>query len=72
MYKLHHVIKINLMKNRYLDELMTNGVTIVDPATTYISPDTEIGADTIIYPSCYITGKNIIGKNCKKRRNRNL
>ena len=44
---------------------MENGVTIVDPETTWISADTEIGADTIIYPSCYISGKNKIGSDCK-------
>ena len=44
---------------------MAAGVTIVDPSSTWISSDTEIGADTIIYPSCYISGKNKIGKHCK-------
>ena len=36
---------------------MENGVTIVDPDTTWISNETEIGADTVIFPSTYITGK---------------
>lgn len=54
-----------VMNERKLDLLMDNGVTIVDPASTWISEDTEIGADTIIYPSTYIEGKNKIGKNCK-------
>ncbi|MBQ8168292.1 bifunctional N-acetylglucosamine-1-phosphate uridyltransferase/glucosamine-1-phosphate acetyltransferase [bacterium] len=54
-----------MMNNRKLNELMTNGVTIVDPSCTWISDDTEIGADTIIYPSTYIEGKNSIGRNCK-------
>ena len=38
---------------------------IVDPDTTYISADTEIGQDTVIFPATYIEGKNKIGKNCK-------
>ena len=54
-----------IMNLRKLDELMTSGVTIVDPRCTWISEDTQIGQDTIIYPSTYIEGKNIIGKNCK-------
>lgn len=54
-----------MMNNRKLNELMTNGVTIIDPECTWISEDTEIDADTIIYPSTYIEGKNKIGKNCK-------
>lgn len=54
-----------IMNERKLNSLMDNGVTIVDPTSTWISEDTEIGADTIIYPSTYIEGKNKIGKNCK-------
>ncbi len=54
-----------LINERKLNELMENGVTIVDPSCTWISDDTEIGADTVIYPSTYIEGKNKIGKNCK-------
>ena len=54
-----------IMTKRVLNTLMTNGVTIVDPDSTWISSDTEIGRDTIIYPSTYIEGKNKIGKNCK-------
>jgi bifunctional UDP-N-acetylglucosamine pyrophosphorylase/glucosamine-1-phosphate N-acetyltransferase len=54
-----------LMNKRKLNELMTEGVTIIDPESTWISDDTEIGQDTVIYPSTYIEGKNIIGKKCK-------
>lgn len=54
-----------LLTKRVLNNLMINGVTIVDPDSTWISPDTEIGQDTVIYPSTYIEGKNKIGKNCK-------
>ncbi len=54
-----------IMNNRKLRELMENGVTITDPTSTWISEDTEIGQDTIIYPSTYLEGKNKIGKNCK-------
>jgi bifunctional UDP-N-acetylglucosamine pyrophosphorylase/glucosamine-1-phosphate N-acetyltransferase len=53
------------MNKRNLEKYMEQGVTIVDPDSTWISVDTEIGQDTIIYPSTYIEGKNIIGKNCK-------
>ncbi len=54
-----------MMNRRVINKHLENGVQIVDPETTWISPETEIGADTIIYPYCYINGKNIIGKNCK-------
>lgn len=63
--KLHLAEASKILKNRILKKHMENGVTIVDPETTWISIDTEIGADTIIYPSCYLTGKNKIGSDCK-------
>lgn len=54
-----------MMNHRNLERYMINGVTIVDPDSTWISEDTEIGQDTIIYPFTYIEGKNTIGKSCK-------
>ena len=53
------------LTDRVLNNLMIDGVTIVDPSSTWISEDTEIGRDTVIYPSTYIEGKNKIGSNCK-------
>lgn len=54
-----------MLNKRILKHHMENGVTIVDTDSTWISADTEIGADTIIYPNCYISGKNKIGSDCK-------
>ena len=54
-----------LLNKRIISKHLTNGVTIIDPDSTWISPETEIEPDTVIYPSTYIEGKNIIGKNCK-------
>lgn len=56
---------LKLLQKRINEKHMINGVTIVDPETTYISADTEIGQDTIIYPSTYIEGENKIGSSCK-------
>ena len=53
------------LNQRVINKHLTNGVTIIDPASTWISPETEISPDTIIYPSTYIEGINKIGKNCK-------
>lgn len=53
-----------MMNERKLNELMINGVTIVDPQSTWISEDTEIGTDTTVFPFTYIEGKNVIGNNC--------
>lgn len=51
-----------IMRNRINHQHMVNGVTLIDPDTTYIDCDVEIGSDTIIEPNVIIKGKTIIGK----------
>ena len=63
--KLNLAEATKFLNKRVINKHLTNGVTIIDPYSTWISPETEIEADTIIYPSTYIEGKNQIGKNCK-------
>lgn len=46
------------------ERLMREGVTIIDPASTYIDGDAVIGKDTILYPQTYIEGKCVIGEGC--------
>ena len=58
-------VATKIMNERKLNKLMEDGVTIVDTLSTFISPETEIGSDTIVYPNTYIEGKNTIAKNCK-------
>jgi bifunctional UDP-N-acetylglucosamine pyrophosphorylase/glucosamine-1-phosphate N-acetyltransferase len=43
---------------------MLAGVTLMDPQTTYIDREVEIGKDTIIYPNCYLLGKTSLGEGC--------
>ena len=43
---------------------MDQGVTMIDPATTYIHKDVKIGQDTIIYPVVQLEGCSKIGDNC--------
>jgi bifunctional UDP-N-acetylglucosamine pyrophosphorylase/glucosamine-1-phosphate N-acetyltransferase len=52
------------LRERKLRELMLSGVTIIDPTTTYIHQDVEIGQDTIIHPQVIIEGTTSIGRNC--------
>lgn len=54
----------NYKRKEILNRFMLSGVTIIDPAATFISEDTEIGVDTVIHPFSLLEGKNIIGKNC--------
>ena len=53
-----------IMRERINTDLMREGVTIVDPASTYIDKGVTIGKDTIIYPNCIIQGHTVIGENC--------
>jgi bifunctional UDP-N-acetylglucosamine pyrophosphorylase/glucosamine-1-phosphate N-acetyltransferase len=42
-------------------------VTFIDPMHTYVSPDAEIGRDTVIYPDVHVEGASVIGENCLLR-----
>ena len=54
-----------LVRQNKNEELMAAGVTIIDPATTYIDPDVQIGADTVIHPGVIIEGRTRIGSMCE-------
>jgi bifunctional UDP-N-acetylglucosamine pyrophosphorylase/glucosamine-1-phosphate N-acetyltransferase len=54
-----------LVRQKKNEELMAAGVTLVDPATTYIDSDVEIGADTVIHPGVIIEGQTRIGSACE-------
>lgn len=54
-----------LMRRRILERHMYAGVTILDPATTYIDASVEIGMDTVILPGTMITGETRIGLHCR-------
>ena len=54
-----------LVRQNKNEELMAAGVTIVDPATTYIDPDVQVGADTVIHPGVIIEGRTRIGSMCE-------
>ena len=51
-----------VVRRRKNEQLMAEGVTLIDPATTYIDVDVRIGADTVIEPGCVITGSVEIGE----------
>ncbi len=55
----------SVMRTRILDKLMDEGVTIIDPASTFIAADVKIGRDTIIYPYTLLEGNTEIGEDCE-------
>ena len=54
-----------VMRQRILDKLMDSGVTIMDPASTFIEGSVKIGRDTIIYPYTWLEGTTEIGEDCE-------
>ena len=53
-----------ILRQRKLDELMAAGVTIEDPAATYVDALVEVGADTLIRPLTFLEGTTAVGKGC--------
>ncbi len=49
------------IRARTAERLMEAGVTLVDPANTYIDVDVEIGPDSLIEPGCVIQGPSVLG-----------
>ncbi len=43
---------------------LENGVTIIDPQSTWIAPEVDIGQDTIVMPGCWLIGNIKIGSAC--------
>jgi bifunctional UDP-N-acetylglucosamine pyrophosphorylase/glucosamine-1-phosphate N-acetyltransferase len=54
-----------IMRQRINRQLMLDGVTIIDPNTTYIEPGVTVGIDTVIYPNTTLQGDTHIGQNCQ-------
>jgi bifunctional UDP-N-acetylglucosamine pyrophosphorylase/glucosamine-1-phosphate N-acetyltransferase len=54
-----------IMRVRINNSHMRNGVTIIDPAATYIETNVEIGQDTVVYPGTVIKANTIIGTECE-------
>jgi bifunctional UDP-N-acetylglucosamine pyrophosphorylase/glucosamine-1-phosphate N-acetyltransferase len=58
--ELSHIVR--QQKNRLL---MVGGVTLEDPATTYVDVDVSVGADTILGPGVRLEGRTVIGERCR-------
>jgi bifunctional UDP-N-acetylglucosamine pyrophosphorylase/glucosamine-1-phosphate N-acetyltransferase len=53
------------LRRRTLDALMLSGVTIEDPATTYVAPGVQVGRDSVIHPMTTLTGSTQLGTECE-------
>ncbi|HEY8346259.1 MAG TPA: bifunctional UDP-N-acetylglucosamine diphosphorylase/glucosamine-1-phosphate N-acetyltransferase GlmU [Symbiobacteriaceae bacterium] len=50
---------------KILERHMLEGVTIIDPKSTFIDEEVQIGRDTTIWPFTFLQGKTVIGSRCK-------
>ncbi len=53
--------ELQMRRNR---ELMLDGVTMYDPATTLVAPTVSLGRDCILYGGVQITGRSTLGSSC--------
>jgi bifunctional UDP-N-acetylglucosamine pyrophosphorylase / glucosamine-1-phosphate N-acetyltransferase len=53
-----------LLRARTLDALMTAGVTVLDPAATYVDATVTVGRDTVLHPGVRLSGRTVIGEGC--------
>lgn len=53
-----------IMRKRILEKLMLDGVTVIDPASTYVENTVRIGMDTILQPNTFLRGDTSIGEGC--------
>lgn len=53
-----------VLRRRTLGRLMVDGVTILDPAATYVDDTVAVGVDTVIYPGAVLEGATAIGAEC--------
>lgn len=44
--------------------LMQSGITMIDPATTYVDVDVQIGRDTTLLPGTLLSGASAVGERC--------
>ena len=52
------------VRRRVLARLMASGVTVIDPASTFIDETARIGRDTVVHPMTVITATTVIGERC--------
>ncbi len=60
----HLAIAAQVLRQRILEQHMDAGVTVIDPATTYVDATVTIGVDTTLLPGTHLHGQTTIGPNC--------
>ena len=53
-----------IARDQINERLMTEGVTMLDPKTTWIGPDVTVGRDTVLLPMTMLWGTTSVGEGC--------
>ena len=61
-----------IARDRINDRLMAEGVTFIDPTQAWISPDSTIGRDTVVWPQTHLIGACTVGEDCQLGPNTRL
>src|SRR5689334_16834917 len=54
-----------VMRERILERLMLAGVSVIDPANTYVDADVAVGSDSTLLPGTYLRGATNVGSGCE-------
>lgn len=54
-----------VLRQRKLNQLMVDGVSIIDPNNTYVDANVTVGRDTVLYPGTILEGNTTIGEDCQ-------
>lgn len=54
-----------IMRDRIREQLMLDGVTLIDPPSTFVDAGVTVGADTTLYPGVHLLGRTVVGAGCR-------
>lgn len=57
------ILRVRTLRRLMLD----SGVTFIDPTNSYVSPEAQVGRDTVVHPGTHIEGRTVIGEGCEIR-----
>ena len=58
------------MQKRINEHWMEEGVTLINPDSTYIGPDVVLGKDVTLYPNVYLESNTVINDGRQSFRSR--
>ena len=56
---------LDVLRRRVLERLMRAGVTVVDPASTWVDHGVRVGGDSVLLPGTTLQGATVVGSRCR-------